>query len=144
MVIRNWLNVTKYFSLSSNIDKIFKYEQHVRHPIRKRISLPVASTCVHPRFFIVSCVVFVLFVIVRRYVSNVTSVSGLFIRDCPFGFLELLSLQYIQCLAAQCCLCLWIVHSVFSNFYLVINTTLRMPISCSIRAWNLHVRLTSH
>jgi hypothetical protein len=46
-------------------------------------------------------------------VPSVASVSGLSILDCLFGFLQRLFTTYsLSCvLYAQCCQCLWIVHS---------------------------------
>jgi hypothetical protein len=78
--------------------------------------LPVSLDClflIAPSGFSIT---FICFVCLRpvSFVHNVTSVSGLSILNCPFGFLYNV---YLFCLSSSCvlctqyCQCLWIVHS---------------------------------
>ena len=48
-------------------------------------------------------------------VPGVTSVSGLSILDCPFGFSNVYFSSCVLC--TRCCQCLWIVHSRLSLRY---------------------------
>ena len=66
---------------------------------------PVSLDCT---FLIVPSVFPNIYLSPVLFVPNVSSVSGLSILDCPFGFLERLFKSCVLC--TQCCQCLWIDH----------------------------------